>query len=98
MAQDVIISEYDCGTVDGIYVGSIVESATSSKPLRDRIVGRVRSRRSRTTKRNIVVDVNQEITEDLANAIQAAGIERVKIRLRRRPANRSVASASVLRT
>ena len=26
VAQDVIISEYDCGTVDGIYVGSIVES------------------------------------------------------------------------
>ena len=29
---------------------------------------------------NVIVDINQEITEDLAGAIQAAGIERVKIR------------------
>src|SRR5207253_7076053 len=28
----------------------------------------------------VIVDVNQDITEELANAIQAAGIERVKIR------------------
>src|SRR4051812_3424029 len=41
VAQDVIISEYDCGTVDGIYVGSIVESGEIIEPLRDRIVGRV---------------------------------------------------------
>jgi DNA-directed RNA polymerase subunit beta' len=48
VAQDVIVSERDCGTVD--YEG------------------------------NLVLDVNQEITEELASAIQAAGIERVKIR------------------
>ena len=41
VAQDVIISEYDCGTVDGIYVGPIVESGEIIEPLRDRIVGRV---------------------------------------------------------
>src|SRR5256886_12411524 len=28
----------------------------------------------------VIVEINQEITEDLASAIQAAGIERVKIR------------------
>src|SRR5205807_2314246 len=38
VAQDVIISEYDCGTVDGIYVGSIVESGEIIEALRDRIV------------------------------------------------------------
>ncbi len=80
VAQDVIISEYDCGTVDGIYVGSIVESGDIIEPLRDRIVGRVSLEKIKDYEGNVIVDVNQEITEDLAGAIQAAGIERVKIR------------------
>src|SRR5512134_1896270 len=41
VAQDVIISENDCGTVDGIYVGAIVEAGEVIEALRDRIVGRV---------------------------------------------------------
>ena len=80
VAQDVIISEYDCGTVDGIYVGSIVESGEIIEPLRDRIVGRVSLEKIKDYEGNVIVDVNQEITEELAGAIQAAGIERVKIR------------------
>jgi DNA-directed RNA polymerase subunit beta' len=80
VAQDVIISEYDCGTVDGIYVGSIVESGEIIEPLRDRIVGRVSLEKIKDYEGNVIVDVNQEITEDLAAQIQAAGIERVKIR------------------
>ena len=80
VAQDVIISEYDCGTVDGIYVGSIVESGEIIEPMRDRIVGRVSLEKIKDYEGNVIVDVNQEITEDLAGAIQSAGIERVKIR------------------
>ena len=80
VAQDVIVSEYDCGTVDGIYVGSIVESGDIIEPLRDRIVGRVSLEKIKDYEGNVIVDVNQEITEDLAGQIQAAGIERVKIR------------------
>ncbi|PYS12056.1 MAG: DNA-directed RNA polymerase subunit beta' [Acidobacteria bacterium] len=80
VAQDVIISEADCGTVDGIYVGSIVESGEIIEPLRDRIVGRVSLEKIKDYEGKVIVEVNQEITEDLASAIQAAGIERVKIR------------------
>src|SRR5262244_96670 len=80
VAQDVIVSENDCGTVDGIYVGSIVESGEIIEPMRDRIVGRVSLEKIKDYEGNVIVDVNQEITEELANAIQAAGIERVKIR------------------
>ena len=80
VAQDVIISEYDCGTVDGIFVSGIVEAGEIIEPLRDRIVGRVSLEKIKDYEGQIVVDVNQEITEDLAGAIQAAGIERVKIR------------------
>jgi DNA-directed RNA polymerase subunit beta' len=82
VAQDVIISEYDCGTVDGIFVSGIVEAGEIIEPLRDRIVGRVSLEKIKDYDGNVIVDVNppQEITEDLAGAIQAAGIERVKIR------------------
>ena len=80
VAQDVIISEYDCGTVDGIYVQVSSKPAKSSKPLRDRIVGRVSLEKIKDYDGNVIVDINNEITEDLAGAIQAAGIERVKIR------------------
>ncbi|HZD33136.1 MAG TPA: DNA-directed RNA polymerase subunit beta', partial [Candidatus Angelobacter sp.] len=80
VAQDVIISEFDCGTVDGIYVTSIVESGEIIEPLRDRIVGRVSLEKIKDYEGNIIVDINQEVTEDLAGAVQAAGIERVKIR------------------
>ncbi|HEY7209795.1 MAG TPA: DNA-directed RNA polymerase subunit beta' [Bryobacteraceae bacterium] len=80
VAQDVIISEDDCGTSDGIYVEPIIESGEIIEPLRDRIVGRVALEDQRDYENNVIVGVNQEITEELASAIQAAGIERVKIR------------------
>ncbi len=80
VAQDVIVSEFDCGTSDGIYVMPIVESGEIIEPLRDRIIGRVSLERIKDFEGNAIVDINQEITEDLASAIQAAGIERVKIR------------------
>ncbi len=80
VAQDVIVGEHDCGTVDGIYVSSIVESGEIIEPLRDRIIGRVSLEKIKDYEGNVVVDINQEITEELAGSIQAAGIERVKIR------------------
>jgi len=80
VAQDVIITENDCGTVDGIYVGPIVESGEIIEPLRDRIVGRVTLEKIKDYEGATIVDVNGEITEEIASAIQAVGIERVKIR------------------
>jgi DNA-directed RNA polymerase subunit beta' len=80
VAQDVIVSEQNCGTVEGIYVGPIVESGEIIEPLRDRIIGRVSLEKIKDYEGSVIVEVNQEITEELANAIQGAGIEKVKIR------------------
>jgi DNA-directed RNA polymerase subunit beta' len=80
VAQDVIINEFDCGTGDGIYVEPILEAGVEVEPLRDRVVGRVSLEKIKDYEGNVIVEINQEITEELANAIQAAGIERVKIR------------------
>ena len=73
VAQDVIISEYDCGTVDGIYVGPIVEAGEIIEPLRDRIIGRVSLEKIKDYEGNVIVDVNQEITEELASADSGGG-------------------------
>jgi DNA-directed RNA polymerase subunit beta' len=81
VAQDVIISEDDCKTLDGIYVGAIVEGGEVIEPLRDRIVGRVLLEDVLDPlTEDKLAEANQEITEDVANAIQSAGVERVKIR------------------
>jgi len=48
--------------------------------LRDRVVGRVSLEKIKDYEGDVIVEINQEISEELANAIQSAGIERVKIR------------------
>src|ERR1700727_2173266 len=80
VAQDVIISENDCGTVEGIYVEPILEAGVEVEPLRDRVIGRVSLEKIKDYEGNVIVEINQEIHEELGSAIQAAGIERVKIR------------------
>jgi DNA-directed RNA polymerase subunit beta' len=81
VAQDVIISELDCGTLDGIESRAIVESGEIIEPLRDRIIGRVTLERITDPFTGVtIIDVNDEITEDLAGEIQDSGIEKVKIR------------------
>ncbi len=81
VAQDVIINEEDCGTIDGITVTAIMEGGEILEPLRDRIVGRVSQEDIYDPMTGeLMLEVGQEITEMLGSAVQAAGIERVKIR------------------
>jgi DNA-directed RNA polymerase subunit beta' len=80
VAQDVIISDLDCGTSDGIYVEAIVEAGEIIEPLRDRITGRVALEDQLDFEGSLIVRAREEITEDRAAAMERAGIERVKIR------------------
>ncbi len=81
VAQDVIINEIDCGTIDGIYVSAIMEGGEILEPLRDRIVGRVAQEDIYDPMTGeLIIAVGTEVTDYLGSAVQAAGIERVKIR------------------
>jgi DNA-directed RNA polymerase subunit beta' len=81
VSQDVIVSEYDCGTVKYIEATPLVEGGDIIQSLRDRIVGRAAAEDVRDPlSQEIVVQANTEITEDLAQKIEDAGIERVRIR------------------
>ncbi|OYW04388.1 MAG: DNA-directed RNA polymerase subunit beta', partial [Acidobacteria bacterium 37-65-4] len=81
VAQDVIITEHDCDTLDGIWIAPLMEGGRIIEPIRDRIVGRVALDDIKDPfDQSVIVEANQEITSDLAQAVQDAGIERAKIR------------------
>src|SRR5499426_255968 len=81
VAQDVIISEEDCGTLRGISASAIVEGGEEIESLRDRIVGRTALEDvTDPIEGSVIVAANQEIDEDLAAEIQRSGVQRVRIR------------------
>ncbi|UCG78967.1 MAG: DNA-directed RNA polymerase subunit beta' [Nitrospirota bacterium] len=81
VAQDVIISEDDCGTRRGITVSALIEGGEIIQPLEDRIVGRVAvSTIKDPINEEIIVKRNQEIDEEIAKKIVESGIDRVDIR------------------
>ncbi|MBW3671841.1 MAG: DNA-directed RNA polymerase subunit beta', partial [Acidobacteria bacterium] len=81
VAQDVIITEIDCNTIDGITVSAIMEGGDILEPLRDRVIGRVAQEDILDPLTgDVIIGQNQEFSEDSANRIQEAGIEQVKIR------------------
>jgi DNA-directed RNA polymerase subunit beta' len=81
VAQDVIVSEPDCGTLKGIYASAIVEGGEEIESLRDRIVGRTALEDVvDPVEGRVVVASNDEINEDLAAEIQRSGVQRVRMR------------------
>ncbi|GHU64307.1 hypothetical protein FACS189447_00830 [Spirochaetia bacterium] len=81
IAQDVVVNEDDCGTINGISYSAIKDGEDIVEPLKDRIVGRYTLEQVKhPITKELVVDVNQEITEEIAAKIEAAGVETVHIR------------------
>jgi DNA-directed RNA polymerase beta' subunit len=81
VAQDVLITEDDCGTTDSITVVSLIEGGEIIQPLEERIFGRycVEDIKDPVTK-ELIIKRNQEIDEVYTQKIVDAGIDRVKIR------------------
>ncbi len=81
VAQDAIITEQDCGTLDGIQVASLTEGGEVIEPLGDRILGRTSLEDVLDPVTDeVLVEYNQEIDEALVQNIENAGIEKLKIR------------------
>jgi DNA-directed RNA polymerase subunit beta' len=81
VAQDCIISTIDCGTMDGIEITPLVEGGEVIESLGERLLGRVTLEAIRDPYTDaVIVPEKTEINEDLVKAIEAAGIEKVKIR------------------
>ncbi len=81
IAQDVIVSEEDCGLTEGILVMALVEGGEIIQPLEERILGRLAAEDIRDPLTGeIIVQVDEEIDEDRAKSVVEAGVDRVKIR------------------
>jgi DNA-directed RNA polymerase subunit beta' len=81
VAQDAVINELDCGTIDGIYVTPLVEGGEIIERVQDRVLGRTALEDvldPHTGK--VIVQANEEIDEEAAVHIDNAGIEKVWIR------------------
>ena len=80
VAQDVITREDDCGTTEGLWIAEPQEKELLP-PFAERIIGRLAASKVVDPKtRKVIVDRNEEINEETANKIVAAGIGRVHVR------------------
>ncbi len=81
VAQDVVITATDCGTLRGISTEAIKDNEEMVEPLYDRIVGRVSLHDIYDPiSEELIVNSGAEISEDLASRIEQTSIESVEIR------------------
>ncbi|MEO8200502.1 MAG: DNA-directed RNA polymerase subunit beta', partial [Gemmatimonadota bacterium] len=87
VAQDVTITEEDCGTIMGLEISSLKEGEDVIEPLKERILGVVASEDvfdphelDEDGDAKLLVPAGRLIDEASAAAIDDAGIEKVKIR------------------
>src|SRR6266513_1857698 len=87
VAQDVTITEEDCGTILGLEMSALKEGEDIIEPLAERIVGTVAAEDiydvheiDESGQRSLLVEAGQLIDEDMARGIEESGLETVKIR------------------
>ncbi len=81
IAQDVVVNDEDCGTINGLEMRALKDGEEIVETLSDRIAGRFTLERVKhPITGEILVDVNEEIGDELATQIEESGIESVRIR------------------
>jgi DNA-directed RNA polymerase subunit beta' len=81
VAQDCIITEENCETIDGIYVSALMEGGEIIEPAGQRVLGRVVLEDVTDPFTNeVIVPANELVDEALVKKIDDAGIEKVRIR------------------
>jgi DNA-directed RNA polymerase subunit beta' len=81
VAQDLVITEEDCGTLRGLKVTALKDNEDIVEPLSERIVGRVTVHAIYDPlTEEMICEANQEITDELAKRIEDTNIEEVEIR------------------
>ena len=81
VAQDVIITEDDCGTLKGLEVFALKDNDEVLESLSERIAGRISLNDVVDPNSNdILISANEMITHSIANNIEASGIESVDVR------------------
>ncbi|EOR92964.1 DNA-directed RNA polymerase beta' subunit [Arcticibacter svalbardensis MN12-7] len=81
VAQDMIVSETDCGTLRGTYTTALKDNEDIVEPLYDRILGRTSLHDVYDPiTGGLLVYANQDITEDIGHNIENSSLEGIEIR------------------
>jgi DNA-directed RNA polymerase subunit beta' len=81
VTQDLVITEDDCGTGNGMVMKALVEGGDVVEPLRDRILGRVAAADVvNPDTGETVIDAGELLDEDRVDLIDELGIDEVKVR------------------
>ena len=83
VAQDIIVKEYDCGSVQGLVVYDLLNDKDNTiiEPLAERILGRFASKRIVNPEtKEVIVEAGDMITENAVAKITKAGIKKIEIR------------------
>ncbi|MEZ5937677.1 MAG: DNA-directed RNA polymerase subunit beta' [Hyphomonadaceae bacterium] len=81
VAQDCIITEEDCGTDKGITLSAVMEGADVVVSLGDRVLGRTTGEDVKhPSTGDIIAPANTYIDEEVSQALEAGGVDRVKVR------------------
>ncbi|HRQ05796.1 MAG TPA: DNA-directed RNA polymerase subunit beta', partial [Nitrosomonas halophila] len=81
VTQDLVITEDDCGTEDGVVMKALVEGGDVIEPLRERILGRVAASDIIDPDTNqVIYPAGEMLDEDAVEKIEACGIDEVKVR------------------
>src|SRR6266540_3489218 len=81
VAQDVVITEEDCGTLRGIAISALKDNEEIVEPLYDRIIGRTSLHNVYNPANDeVIVAAGKEIDEEIGRLIEEAAIETVEIR------------------
>jgi DNA-directed RNA polymerase subunit beta' len=81
VTQDLVVVEDDCGTKNGLVVKALVEGGEVVEALRERILGRVAASDIINPETQATVyEAGTLLVEDVVDAIEALGIDEVKVR------------------
>ena len=81
VAQEIIVREHDCGSKEGLWVYDIKDGNQLIEKLQERLVGRyVINDVIDPENKEVIVDTNTMITDEIADKIVAAGITKVEVR------------------
>ncbi len=80
VSQDVVVTEDDCGTDEGITIHALIEGGDVVETLKDRVLGRVTAEAVRLADGTTLIEKDMLIDEKLAQLIDEHGIDSLKVR------------------
>ena len=81
VAQDLVVTEHDCGTYDGLQMTPLIEGGDVVEPLRERVLGRVVAEDVvKPGTEEVLLPRNTLIDEALCDFIEENSIDQMKVR------------------